>query len=133
MKKSLHSSAIAPPKFRYTPCVQSGAHFSVSGMIGLEPSSGKLVTGGAAVETRRIFDNLQLALPDYGLNLSDMTMARIYTTDFDAFGQINAVWESVFAELEPPARTSVGVQALPLGATVEIEFSFYHPSSTHSE
>ena len=42
------------------------------------------------------------------------------------FSEINKAWEEVFvAGVEPPARTSVGVAALPLGATVEIEFSFY--------
>lgn len=85
------------------------------------------MAGGAAAETQRIFDNLKLALPDYGLSLQDMTLARIYTTDFAAFGQINAVWEVVFTDIAPPARTSLGVQALPLGATVEIEFAFYQP------
>lgn len=127
MKKLLHSAAIPAPKFRYTPCVQTGPHFCVSGMVGLDPATGQLVAGGPAAETQRIFDNLKLAMPDYGLSLQDMTLARIYTTDFAAFGQINAIWEGVFSDLAPPARTSLGVQALPLGATVEIEFAFYQP------
>lgn len=127
MKKLLHSAAIPAAKFRYTPCVQTDAHFVVSGMVGLDPATGQLVTGGPAAETQRIFDNLELAMPDYGLSLQAMTLARVYTTDFAAFGQINAVWDAVFADIAPPARTSVGVQALPLGATVEIEFSFYQP------
>lgn len=127
MRKLLHSAAIPAPKFRYTPCVQSGPHFSVSGMVGLDPATGQLVAGGTAAETQRIFDNLKLALPDYGLNLQDMTLARIYTTDFATFRQINTVWDAVFTDIAPPARTSLGVQALPLGATVEIEFAFYQP------
>ncbi|SFC05620.1 2-iminobutanoate/2-iminopropanoate deaminase [Polaromonas sp. OV174] len=127
MKKLLHSAAIPAPKFRYTPCVQSGPHFSISGMVGLDPATGQLVAGGPAAETQRIFDNLKLALPDYGLSLQNMTLARIYTTDFAAFGQINAAWDAMFADIAPPARTSLGVQALPLGATVEIEFAFYQP------
>jgi 2-iminobutanoate/2-iminopropanoate deaminase len=130
MRKLLHCAAIPAPRFRYTPCVQAGPHFSVSGMVGLDPATGQLVAGGPAAETRRIFDNLRLALPDYGLSLQDMTLARIYTTDFAAFGQINAAWDAVFADIAPPARTSLGVQALPLGATVEIEFSFYQPQQT---
>ncbi len=132
MRSLLHSASIPAPKFRYTPCVQAGPHFSVSGMVGLDPVTGRLVAGGPAAQTQRIFDNLRLALPDYGLALQDMTLARIYTTDFAAFGQINAVWDSVFGDISPPARTSVGVQALPLGAAVEIEFTFYQPLRTSS-
>ncbi len=123
--KRLGSKAIPAPQFHYTPCVQAGAHYSVSGMVGLDPATSRLVEGGTAAQTRRIFDNLLLALPDYGLTLGDMVLARIYTTDFGAFPQINAIWEAVLADQPPPARTSVGVQALPLGASVEIEFSFY--------
>ncbi len=123
----LTSSAITAPKFHYTPCVQAGPHYSVSGMVALDPATGQLVSGDAAAQTQRIFDNLLLALPDYGLTLAELVVARIYTTDFSTFGRINDVWASVFADLPPPARTSVGVQALPLGALVEIEFSFYQP------
>lgn len=125
MRRLMHSAAIPAPKFRYTPCVQTGPHFSVSGMVGLDPVTGQLVAGGPAAETQRIFDNLKLAMPDYGLSLQDMTLARIYTTDFAAFGQINDAWDAVFSDIAPPARTSLGVHALPLGATVEIEFFFY--------
>ena len=128
MRQLLHSAAIPAPKFRDTPCVRTGPYVQVSGMVGLDPATGQLVAGGAAAETQRIFDNLLLALPDYGVEMADMTLARVYATDFHAFGSINAVWDAAFADIDPPARTSVGVQALPLGATVEIEFSFYRPS-----
>jgi 2-iminobutanoate/2-iminopropanoate deaminase len=125
--KHLISPAIPAPRFHYTPCVQAGAHYAVSGMVGLDPATGELVAGGAAAQTQRIFDNLLLALPDYGLRLQDLWSARIYTTDFAAFPGINAVWEAVLAGIAPPARTSIGVSALPLGAVVEIEFVFYKP------
>ncbi|WP_028602960.1 RidA family protein [Ottowia thiooxydans] len=127
--KRFSSSAIPAPKFHYTPCVQAGAHYSVSGMVGLDPATGQLVAGGTAAQTQRIFDNLLLALPDYGLSLQDMVLARIYTTDFAAFPEINAIWEAILAGVPAPARTSLGVQALPLGAAVEIEFSFYKTPS----
>lgn len=121
----LSSSALAAPKFHYTPCVKTGAFYTVSGMIGLVPDTGLLVSGGVAAETRQILSNLQAALPDYGVSLEDMSIARIYTTQFDQFAAINAVWNEFFADIAPPARTSIGVAALPLGASVEIEFMFY--------
>jgi 2-iminobutanoate/2-iminopropanoate deaminase len=57
--------------------------------------------------------------------LDELLVARIFTTKFEEFAAINAAWEAVFSEeIIPPARTSVGVSALPLGAAVEIEFTF---------
>ncbi|MFZ6648067.1 RidA family protein [Undibacterium sp. TJN25] len=125
MRITLQSGNIPAPKFRYSPCVKIGSSYQVSGMVALDPASGTLVAGGPAAETACILSNLQRALPDYGLGLDDLLIARIYTTRMDAFVDINSAWEAVFtADRVPPARTSVGVSALPLGACVEIEFSF---------
>jgi len=121
----IQSDAIPAPRFRYSPCVQIGPVVQVSGMVALDPDSGQLVSGGPGAETACILANLQRALPDYDVTLDDLLIARIFTTRFDAFADINAAWEAVFtADLVPPARTTVGVSALPLGASVEIEFSF---------
>lgn len=124
--RELISSFQGPrPKFLYTPCVKSGPLGLVSGMVALDPDTGRLVEGGVAAQTQRIFDNLYLALPDYGYGLQDLVLARIYTTCMDQFASINAVWEQQFTQVAPPARTSVGVSALPLAALVEIEFMFH--------
>lgn len=113
------------PRFLYTPCVKSGPMGIVSGMVALDPDSGTLIEGDVAAQTQRIFDNLLLALPEYGFAMQDLVLARIYTTCMDQFPRINAVWERQFADTPPPARTSVGVSALPLSAQIEIEFMFH--------
>ncbi len=125
MRKLLVSSAIPAPRFRYTPCVQSGPFYTVSGMVGLDFATGKLAPGGLAAETRQILDNLKAALPDYGIGLEDMISARLYVVPFEQFAAVNEVWEEFFADVPPPARSSIGVSALPLGALIEIEFAFY--------
>ena len=95
-------------------------------MVALDAETGALESGGPGAETARILHNLLAALPEIGLRLEDMVSATIYTTAFEQFPAINEAWEAVFSEdLRPPARTAVGVQALPLGATVEIGFEFY--------
>ena len=95
-------------------------------MIALDNETSTLESGGPGAETAKILDNLLAALPEIGLELEDMVAATIYTTAFDRFPAINEAWETVFSEgVRPPARTAVGVQALPLGATVEIGFEFY--------
>ncbi|WP_081679640.1 RidA family protein [Acidovorax sp. JHL-9] len=125
MRELLTSARIPAPRFRYTPCVKSGPFGFVSGMVALDPATGALIEGGAGAQTQRIFDNLRLALPDYGFALEQLCMARVYTTCFERFDEINHAWEAQFTTVAPPARTSVGVGALPLGALVEIEFCFH--------
>ncbi|MDE1946982.1 MAG: RidA family protein [Burkholderiales bacterium] len=124
-RQLLNSARLAPPKFRYTPCVKSGGIGFVSGMVALDPATGTLVEGSMGAQTQRIFDNLRLALPDYGFTLHELCAARVYTTRFDRFAEFNEVWERQFEHIAPPARTALGVAALPLGALVEIEFTFH--------
>jgi 2-iminobutanoate/2-iminopropanoate deaminase len=95
-------------------------------MIALDADTGTLEPGGAGPETAKILANLGAALAELGLCIDDLASARIFTTRFEEFPAINAAWESWLSGTSaPPARTSVGAVALPLGATVEIEFSFY--------
>ena len=102
-------------------------------MIALDAETSALESGGPGAETARILDNLLGALPELGLELDDMVSATIYTTLFDRFPAINEAWEAVFSEgVRPPARTAVGVHALPLGATVEISFEFYREAARES-
>ena len=125
MRELITSKNGPQPRFMYTPCVKNGPLGVVSGMVALDPETGKLIEGDVAAQTQRIFDNLYLALADYGFTMQELCLARIYTTCMDQFASINRVWELQFADVAPPARTSVGVSALPLGAQVEIEFMFH--------
>jgi 2-iminobutanoate/2-iminopropanoate deaminase len=126
MHRVLTSPRLPKPRFHYSPVVKAGPWILVSGMIALDAESGALETGGPAAETAKILANLMAALPDLGLTVAQLCRARIYTTRFDQFPAINDAWTLALAEvLVAPARTSVGVSALPLGASVEIEFEFY--------
>ena len=120
----LHSKSIPAPRFRYTPCIKTGPFYHLSGMIAITDQA-QLAPGGAYGETQYILANLQKALKDYGLGLEHLTIARIFTTRFDQFPDINRAWEEVFGAIDPPARTSIGVANLPLNAAVEIEFAAY--------
>lgn len=121
-RRVIASSVLPAPRFRYSPVVAAGSFAFVSGMVGLDPESGKLVNGGAHAEAARILANLRGLLDEQGWSLDQIVVARIYCSDFSAFPEVNAAWEAVFGEGVPPARTSVGVAALPLGAVVEMEF-----------
>jgi len=125
MIQAMSSSNLPQPRFRYTPLIKAGPFYKTAGMVALDKDSGVL-TVGAEAETDKILANLMGALDDFSLSLDDLICATIFTTRFDEFAAINSAWERVFDDKQrPPTRTAVGVSALPLGATVEIEFMFY--------
>lgn len=126
----LHSPRLAAPRFAYSPCVRQGGLGWVSGMVAQDPASGRLIEGGVAAQARRIFDNLALALPDYGFDWAELALVRVYLCDFSAFAEFNQVWEETLRDRPWPARTSLGVTALPLGAAIEIEFMFVQAAPT---
>lgn len=126
MIQALSSSRLPKPRFLYSPVIRAGDWVLFSGMIALDPATGNLEPGGPGPETGRILSNLVASLPDFGLTLRDLASARIFTTRWDEFPAINVAWEKALAGIPtPPARTSVGVAALPINASVEIEFAFY--------
>lgn len=118
------------PKFAYSPAVGMGPFVKTAGMIGIDPASDALVTGGAAAELRRILDNLDALMAENGLGRDMLMSATLYTTAFHRFPALNAVWDDFFAGAAAlPARTALGVSQLPLGAQVEAEFLFYRPEA----
>ena len=130
MIEVLTSDSLPPPRFRYSPFVKAGPFIKSAGMIALVPGEDVLEEGGVGAETARILNNLMIALPDLGLDLGHIVSATIYTTVFEEFPEINRRWETVFTEdIRPPTRTALGVQNLPLGAKVEMDFLFYKEGS----
>lgn len=91
-----------------------------SGQIPLDPETGQIVSDDPAQQTRRCLQSLQAICEQAGTSLAGALRLTIYTTELSAFTQINEVYGSFFGA-EPPARATVGVAALPLGAKVEID------------
>lgn len=123
-RRVIASRALPAPRFRYSPVVQAGPFAFVSGMVALDSATGALVSGGTFEQTAQILANLQRLAEEQAWSLQQLVLARVFCTDFSAFAEVNRAWEAFFADTVPPARTSVGVNALPLGALVEIEFQF---------
>jgi len=121
--RELRRSEVLPaPRFRYSPVVLAGGFAFLSGMVGLDAATGKLAEGGAYGESRQVLANLKALLAEQGWSLGQIVLARLYCADFARFGDVNRAWDECFADAVPPARTSLGVAALPLGAQVEMEF-----------
>lgn len=119
MRKPLTSDA-ARAVGPYSHGVASDPFVFLSGQTPLDPTSGELVGGGVGAQTQQCFRNLFAVLADDGLDSDDVVKVNVYLTDMDDFAAMNEVYEQQFAQ-PFPARTTVGVAALPLGASVEIE------------
>jgi 2-iminobutanoate/2-iminopropanoate deaminase len=104
----------------YSHAVRSGGVLYCSGQVPLDPETGKLVDGSVGDQTRRCLENLRLVCRAAGAELSDAVRLGIYVTDMSTFGEVNEAYGSFFDE-GPPARSTIGVAALPLGAAVEID------------
>jgi 2-iminobutanoate/2-iminopropanoate deaminase len=98
----------------------------LSGQTPLDPATGALVGGGIEEQTRRCLDNLAAVLEGAGLGLDDVVKCTVFLTDMADFAAMNAAYRGYFAE-PFPARTTIGVAALPLGAAVEIELVALRP------
>jgi 2-iminobutanoate/2-iminopropanoate deaminase len=128
MRTIVQAKSWPSPRFRYSPLVAAGPFLKTAGMIALDLSTGELEKGGPGAETAKILSVLGKVLSELKLETSSIVSATVYTTDFDRFSDINAAWNDFFdGDTAPPARTSVGVSALPLGATVEMDFLLYAP------
>jgi 2-iminobutanoate/2-iminopropanoate deaminase len=104
----------------YSHAVRSGGFLFLSGQTPLDPATGKLVEGDVGEHTRQCLRNLQAVCEAAGASLGDAVRCGIYVTDMGTFGEVNAAYSEFFTE-NPPARSTVGVASLPLGAQVEIE------------
>jgi 2-iminobutanoate/2-iminopropanoate deaminase len=111
----------------YSHAVKSNGLIFLSGQTPIDPNTGSLVEGSVGDQTRRCLDNLAVVAAAAGSSLEDAVRMGIYVTDISTFQEVNEAYGSYFAA-GPPARTTIGVAALPLGATVEIDAILAEPS-----
>lgn len=104
----------------YVQGVKADGFLFTAGQIGLDPASGQLVEGGVEAQTRRVLENLKAVVEAAGGSLTQVVKTTVYLTDLSHFQAMNQVYATFF-EGHSPARSTVGVAQLPLGALVEIE------------
>ncbi|GAB3991865.1 RidA family protein [Spirosoma daeguense] len=105
--------------YPFSPGVVSNGLLFVSGQVGTD-ASGKLVAGGIEAETTQTIQNIEAVLKDAGTSLDNVVSVTVYLTNMDDFPKMNAIYKQFFKEGNYPARTTVGVAKLVLGASVEI-------------
>jgi len=104
----------------YSQAIKTDSLLFTAGQIGLNPTTGKLVEGGIEAETRQVLNNLKAVLKAAGTGFDQVLKTTIFLTDMGEFATVNGIYGQYFGEA-PPARSTVAVAALPLGAKVEIE------------
>jgi 2-iminobutanoate/2-iminopropanoate deaminase len=120
-KKEIITSAKTPKAIGpYSPAVRSGDLVFTSGQLGMDPSTGDLVPGGVAAETRQALANCANLLAAAGGAMQDVLKTTVYLRGLEDFSLMNAVYAEFFPD-SPPARTTIQAGALPKAAAVEIE------------
>lgn len=117
---TIRSDRLSPPVGPFSPAVRAGGFLFFSGQVGQDPATGALVQGGVEAQARQLFRNLAALLEAAGKGFGDVVKANVYLTDIGDFAPINAIYAEAF-DAPFPARTTVAVAALPLGAAIEIE------------
>jgi 2-iminobutanoate/2-iminopropanoate deaminase len=121
-KKAPKTKAAAPGG-PYTPVVRAGDWVIVSGQLGLKDD---VLVKGVAAQTAQAVVNLKLRLAEAGVGIKDVKKTLCFLTDMDTFGTFNDAYVAGFGTSRP-ARSTIGVAALPRGAAVEIEAWAYKP------
>jgi len=104
----------------YSQAVRHGNLVFLSGQVALDPATGTLVEGGIAEQTRQVFRNLRAVCEAAGGGLDAILKLNIFLTDLGHFATVNEIMAETF-KAPYPARATIGVAALPLGAQVEME------------
>ena len=119
-KTAIVSPELAPPVGPFSQAVKIDGFLFLSGQVGQDPATGKVVEGGIVSETERVFQNLSAVLKAAGRSFDDVVQARVFLTSISDFGAMNGIYARYFSQ-PFPARTTIGAAELPLGACVEID------------
>mgnify|MGYP001398425908 FL=1 len=112
--------------FPYSPGILVGDTLYISGHLGRDPMTNELVEGGIEAETRQVMANIQEVLNAADMTLEDVVTVTAFINDINSFPEFNAVYREFFPQ-DPPARATVQVAALNVGAQVELQMIAVRP------
>ena len=104
----------------YSHAVKANGLLYISGQVHLDPETGKLIEGSPGAKAERCLENLTIIAEAAGAKLENAVRVAVYVTDISVFAEMNEAYSNFFPS-DPPARTTIGVAALPMGAEVEMD------------
>lgn len=112
-------AAIGP----YVQAMRVGNLIFTAGQIPLDPATMNVVEGGISAQTTRVLESLKAILEEAGSSLANVVKTTVYLTDLGNFAAMNEVYTKYMAPegVQPPARTTIEISALPKGSLIEIE------------
>jgi 2-iminobutanoate/2-iminopropanoate deaminase len=119
-REEITTPRIAKPVGPYSAGIRREGFTFVSGQVAQDPETGELFEGDVGVQTKQALGNLKAIVEASGRSLEDVVRVGVYLTDMDHFNAMGAEYEEFFRK-PYPARTTIVVSALPLGAAVEID------------
>lgn len=120
MPKTVITSTSAKAIGPYSLGIGAGDYVFLSGQIPLDGATGKLVEGGIEAQTEQVFRNIKALLQNAGVTMDHVVKATVFMTDLKEFVAMNGVYEK-HVTTPYPARSTIQVAGLPMGAKVEIE------------
>ena len=104
----------------YSTAVMQGGVLYLSGMIPVDPSTGRLAAEDVGGQARQVFENIKTVLEELELSMADILKTTVFLTDLGSFTAVNEIYAEYFGP-DYPARSCVQVSALPKGAQIEVE------------
>tara|TARA_B100001113_G_scaffold351802_1_gene351693 strand:- start:877 stop:1257 length:381 start_codon:yes stop_codon:yes gene_type:complete len=118
--------AINPPNApnaigTYNQGIETDGLVFTSGQVGIDPSTGQLVGGGIDMQAAQTLKNIESILDSVDLGKDSIAKLTVFVKNLDDFQSVNKAFENFFNGIDYPARSTVEVSELPMGALIEIE------------
>ncbi|MGE5350228.1 MAG: RidA family protein [Actinomycetota bacterium] len=120
MKRIISTTAAPGAIGPYSQAVEANGTLYISGQVGIDPATGKMIEGGITEQTTRVLKNIRAILTAAGFTLADVVKSTVLLSDMSDFKAMNEVYAQFYSS-DQPARAAFAVKSLPLGALVEIE------------
>ena len=120
MKQVVHTDQAPKAIGPYSQAIKAGPLVFTAGQIAISPSTGSLIEGDVAAQTKQVLENLKAIVEAAGTKLSNAVKVTVYLTQTDHYASMNEIYAQYFTQ-QPPARTTIFIGTLPMGALVEID------------
>jgi len=131
MREKVITSAAPAPIGPYSQAIRARGFMFASGQIAVDPVTQQMVPGGIAEQTEQALKNVANLLQAAGTSIAHIMRCVVYLQNMDDFAAMNQVYARFFGA-DPPARTTIAVSGLPLGALIEVEATALLPHSESS-